>query len=115
MEIKKFDIFKKKQKLEVEEFKEARSELLDELLANPIESDEFTKGVENLEKLNKVVLDIEESKKRQPKEFPWEFLAASLSSIPFSLVMTESLVFWEMSIITTWLPADSRATRNAPM
>ena len=45
----------------------------------------------------------------------WEFLAASLSSIPFSLVMTESLVFWEMSIITTWLPADSRATRNAPM
>ena len=76
MEIKKFDIFKKKQNLEVEEFKEARSELLDELLANPIESDEFTKGVENLEKLNKVVLDIEESKKRQPKEFPWEFLAA---------------------------------------
>ena len=76
MEIKKFDIFKKKQKLEVEEFKEARSELLDDLLANPIESDEFKQGVENLEKLNKVVLDIEESKKKQPKEIPWEFIAA---------------------------------------
>lgn len=76
MEIKKFKIFSKKQDLEVKEFREARSELLDDLLANPIESDEFKQGVENLEKLNKVVLDIEESKKKQPKEIPWEFIAA---------------------------------------
>ena len=76
MEIKKLKIFRKKQDLEAKEFREARSEALDELRYYSIESDEFKQGVENLEKLNKVVLDIEESKKRQPKEFPWEFLAA---------------------------------------
>lgn len=76
MEIKKFSIFKKKQNLEVDEFREMLRFELRDLRYHAIESDEFTKGVENLEKLNKVVLDIEESKKRQPKEFPWEFLAA---------------------------------------
>ena len=76
MEIKKLDIFKKKQKMEVEEFHNARNEALQDLRYHAIDSEEFTKGVENLEKLNKVVLDIEESNKKQPKEFPWEFLAA---------------------------------------
>lgn len=95
MEIKKLKIFSKKQDLEVETFKEARSEALDELLANPIESDEFKQGVENLEKLNKVVLDIEESKKKQPKEIPWEFIAACVGGAvqigcTFLIVFAES-------------------------
>lgn len=76
MEIKKLKIFRKKQDLEVETFKEARIEALEDLRYYEVESDEFKQGVENLEKLNKVVLDIEESKKKQPKEIPWEFIAA---------------------------------------
>lgn len=76
MEIKKLKIFSKKQDLEVETFKEARIEALEDLRYYEVESDEFKQGVENLEKLNKVVLDIEESKKKQPKEIPWEFIAA---------------------------------------
>lgn len=76
MEIKKLKIFRKKQDLEVETFKEARSDALEDLRYYEVESDEFKQGVENLEKLNKVVLDIEESKKKQPKEIPWEFIAA---------------------------------------
>ena len=76
MEIKKPKIFSKKQDLEVKEFREARSEALEDLRYYEVESDEFKQGVENLEKLNKVVLDIEESKKKQPKEIPWEFIAA---------------------------------------
>ena len=95
MEIKKLKIFSKKQDLEVKEFREARSEALDELRYYSIESDEFKHGVENLEKLNKVVLGIEESKKKQPKEIPWEFIAACVGGAvqigcTFLIVFAES-------------------------
>lgn len=95
MEIKKLKIFSKKQDLEVETFKEARSEALEDLRYHSIESDEFKQGVENLEKLNKVVLDIEESRKKQPKEIPWEFMAACVGAAvqigcTFLIVFAES-------------------------
>ena len=95
MEIKKLKIFSKKQDLEVKEFREARSEALDELRYYSVESDEFKQGVENLEKINKAVLDIEESKKKQPKEIPWEFIAACVGGAvqigcTFLIVFAES-------------------------
>ena len=95
MEIKKLKIFSKKQDLEVKEFREARSEALEDLRYYEVESDEFKQGVENLEKLNKVVLDIEESKKKQPKELPWEFIAACVGGAvqigcTFLIVFAES-------------------------
>lgn len=95
MEIKKLKIFSKKQDLEVKEFREARSEALDELRYYSVESDEFKQGVENLEKLNKVVSDIEGSKKKQPKEIPWEFIAACVGGAvqigcTFLIVFAES-------------------------
>ena len=95
MEIKKLKIFSKKQDLEVKEFREARSEALEDLRYYEVESDEFKQGVENLEKLNKVVLDIEESKKKQPKEIPWEFIAACVGGAvqigcTFLIVFAES-------------------------
>ena len=95
MEIKKLKIFIKKQDLEVETFKEARSEALEDLRYYEVESDEFKQGVENLEKLNKVVLDIEESRKKQPKEIPWEFIAACVGgavqiTCTFLIVFAES-------------------------
>ena len=95
MEIKKLKIFRKKQDLEVKEFREARSEALEDLRYYEVESDEFKQGVENLEKLNKVVLDIEESKKKQPKEIPWEFIAACVGGAvqigcTFLIVFAES-------------------------
>lgn len=95
MEIKKLKIFSKKQDLELEAFKEARSEALEDLRYYEVESDEFKQGVENLEKLNKVVLDIEESRKKQPKEIPWEFIAACVGgavqiTCTFLIVFAES-------------------------
>lgn len=95
MEIKKIKIFNKKQDLEVNAFKAARSEALEDLRYHEIDSDEFSKGIENLEKLNKVVLDIEESKKKQPKEIPWEFIAACVGGAvqigcTFLIVFAES-------------------------
>ena len=95
MEIKKLKIFSKKQDLEVKEFREARSEALEDLRYYEVESDEFKQGVENLEKLNKVVLDIEESRKKQPKEIPWEFIAACVGgavqiTCTFLIVFAES-------------------------
>lgn len=95
MEIKKLKIFRKKQDWEVRAFREARSEALEDLRYYEVESDEFKQGVENLEKLNKVVLDIEESKKKQPKEIPWEFIAACVGGAvqigcTFLIVFAES-------------------------
>lgn len=95
MEIKKLKIFSKIQDLEVKEFREARSEALEDLRYHSIDSDEFKQGVENLEKLNKVVIDIEESKKKQPKEIPWEFIAACVGGAvqigcTFLIVFAES-------------------------
>lgn len=95
MEIKKLKIFNKKQDLEVASFKAARSEALEDLRYHSIESDEFKQGVENLEKLNKVVLEIEESKKKPTREIPWEFMAACVGAAvqigcTFLIVFAES-------------------------
>ena len=44
----------------------------------------------------------------------WEFWAVSLSWMPSLLVTTESFIFWLIHMVTTWLPADSSASRNRP-
>lgn len=99
MKIKKLKIFNKKQDLEVDTFRGARGEALEDLRESlsyhSISSDEYTQGVENLEKLNKVILDIEESRKKQPKEIPWEFIAACVGgavqiTCTFLIVFAES-------------------------